>query len=358
MRPVNDATLRKIIFASGKPMASQTVIENNNLENSIDQQQQLLQQPQAPFPAGRELLLECITPDLGQPKANVWLWFRNNQPISGPTNPGADDGDSMVMAMIPSGDNNNPISGRELSATSSLRLRMGDRGRQRRWNEASGPSQADQLQEESANQPQPQSEIRLLAAGRYLFIPTIQLAHKGNYSCVAVNRLGSSLQQPQQQQSGNQHSTGPSNFNSERDSYQVRVALAPSFVKPLPVKTYWLESAETRQLELVCHVQCEPICKIEWLKNNEPLDISRQLELAGFSSIQYQIKQSIMDESPAANLFKSVESRLLIKFGGENQYANLKIRQLLSNVNYTCQSSPNSMGPPVRSTTRLTVQCK
>lgn len=406
------------------------------------------QQQQQPLPAGKELLLECVTPDLGQPRANIWLWFKNGQPIEssssslslGPlgnrfplansnnNNPSsatietevalsdlisnrdgnpitgqpqelsgiASSSSSSSSAPIGANNNNNNNSNNKLTRrgngpASELPQDAGDEATAREIHRP--PLILDNQQQQQQQQANGGSNIRLINSGRYLYIASIQLGHKGNYSCVAVNRLGSSqkLQQPQQYQG--------------RDSYLVSVALAPSFVQPLASRTYWPETPiatisneqslattttttiaanNRQQLELVCHIQCEPICQVEWLRNNDPLDLKRQSESLSSNYVTYTVKQTIYDENLEANLFKSVESKLVIQFldyqpgsghsfsqrstsssSGQQQQSQqqyrdkiLERRALLSGSNYTCQSSPNSMGPPVRSTTKFIVQCE
>lgn len=274
---------------------------------------------------------------------------------------------------------------------------------------------------------------KLVASGRYLFIPSIQLAHRGNYSCVAVNRLGTgtSFSPP----SSTQSSRSPSG----RDSYQLRVALAPSFVQQLPTRTYWQETAQGmataatvpapnkseasstagitqdsgvahssvqskdggEQLKMVCRVQCEPICHIEWLRNGEPIDILSKNSNNNNNNngnmmnnyVSYHVRHTIMDENEAANMFRSLESELVLSFHGLGSPASqsgdssklddgsssssssgsgtninkkplidrdklLERRYLLNNSNFTCRSSPNTMGGPVESTTIFSVQCE
>lgn len=367
VQPLLDPTLRDAILKTGRP--AHTAKSANELTES-----ESANQPQQPFAAGRELLLECITPDLGQPRANIWLWFKNGQPIESAGNINPSD-ETLT-------DQDNPINGQDLSQASQPSMSDSHHRRRNGAPVVVAPQHQQSPQKQAITLSIPmmeQSKIKLISSGRYLFVPSIQLIHKGNYSCVAVNRLGASGFQ----------SSVPANL--ERDSYQVRIALAPSFVQPLATLTYWPEvyvpsavattatsldhSTNIRQLELVCHVQCEPICQIEWLRNNEPLDYNRQSGSMRSNFVTYQVKQSIMEENVEANLFKSIESRLVLQFregpinghtGGEQNSAQhqldrdrtLERRNLLNGANYTCQTSPNSMGPPVKSTTKFIVQCK
>lgn len=327
------------------------------------------QQQDQPIQAGSEFLLECSTPDLGQPRANIWLWFKNSQPIEATS--------SQLIAhqhSTPSTTNtrNNPdgviLNNHDPSTSIDNEERLASYPivmEKQRKIAAQIPSLSNGHQPSSSELGSEEHlKIKLIGSGRYLYIPSIQLIHKGNYSCVAVNRFGSELQQQ----------SPVVNSAAESDIYMLRVALAPSFVQPLAARTYWSEMPLTTtssdlnynpdsrtQFELVCHIQCEPICQIDWLKNNKPLNISTQLESPTSKYILYQITQKIVDENIEANLFRSVESRLVFQFIDSTNLSRDKIlerRHLLNHANYTCQSSPNSLGPTVRSTTRLVVQCK
>lgn len=422
VRPVSDALTRKLILASGRPahLASSPATAAN--KDDQQRQQQIRPPQQAPLNAGAELLLECVTQELGQPKANIWLWFRNGQTVESiPFQVNSQQQQSQLLIPPTSGESqpilggqDNPISEAGLSPPTSdildrenTRIVRSNGRRQTKEENEEKEEEAqaqtddntkkvrDQEASKEGNRNDNQLKARSLASGRYLFIPSIQLAHKGNYSCVAVNRLGSGPSAPNQS-------------SNERDSYQVRVALAPSFVQPLASRTYWSETQakptntsvasssssspwigpvsgtktipaiqDNQQLDLVCHVQCEPICQIDWLRNNEPLDLKRQSESPLGNYVSHQVRQTLMDENDATNQFRSIESRLTLQFhdirpsSGDvpssdqdkrllmiDRERMLERRQLLNGANYTCQSSSNSMGPAVKSTTKFIVQCK
>lgn len=388
MRPVRDAASREHGLHSGEINRPATI----DGSDPVDPHSQA-----APLAAGQKVLLECATQDPGQPRANAWLWFKNGQPIDSRSLIQANNNDSN-----PSNANNNvrdsilddnPISGLDLSSARA----QSDGGAQRRNQHSSknelvsllGHENEETISGSNGNSDrellEPSEKMKLLGSGRYLFIPFVQLVHKGNYSCVALNRFGSGPQ---------------SSSSSERDSYKLNVALAPSFVQALPQRTYWPEvsslpspsaaagmkpSSSSSSLpgdglmitELVCHVQCDPMCTIEWLRNGRPIDLKgkwlEQDDLVaatndGPNYVTHQIRQSILDENLEANLFKSIESRLILKFqtmgNGEQSPAMfarervLARRSYLNVSNYTCQSTPNSMGPAVRSTSKFVVQCK
>lgn len=390
MRPVSDPAQRRSILTSGGPVSAASVIESSAQDPRSARQT---------F-AGRELLLECYTSDLGQPRADGWLWFKNGQPIKELPNLSASKTQHQSTANNPSNTNDelagdfvqrnashNPITGHEPNVfssahsqppTTTISANIVSTQLNRRDGQSYTTTREELLQQQQrqlrASDEHP--NIKLISSGRYLFIPSIQLVHKGNYSCVAVNRLGIGSDQ-----STSKHSSATTTTTAvimERDSFPLRVALAPSFVQPLATRTYWPETYITaseakdqsdnhhRQLELVCHVQCDPICQIEWLRNNEPLDLRRQAESLNSNYVTYQVKNSVMDENVDANQFKSVHSKLIMQFQDSSSSSlrridrdkTLERRALLNGSNYTCQSSPNSMGAPVRSTTKFVVQCE
>lgn len=426
VRPIEDPrSIRSILARSGQSTADSTVIDHAPLfPNSLDSP--LVQQT---LSAGRELMLECVTPNLGRPQANLWLWFRNDQPIEFTmidqqqqqqqrhsqaqtqtvTNyemdpPGVLDNAKLVDGISSSTHSNSIRAGRDLSPSASLSLRASSSSSRNKMLMERRKRNGNQFESEIGQEPQigapnPSSsgassqQTNLINSGRYLYIPSIQLAHKGNYSCVAVNRLGSELQHS---------SDGGSNTNSlAREEYQLRVSLAPSFIQSLARQVFWPEfsskqsgipsgSLESRHLEMVCHVQCEPICHIEWLKNGQPIDLfssNRRFTDSDDGSlddlVSHQVENTIIGENADTNKFRSIESKLVLKFfeplmdndgklqqsrgrvekRQQQQRATTKtdaseLRRLLSGTNYTCQSGPNSVGPAVKSTTKLIVQCE
>ena len=463
MRPVTESSIHSLVLASGKlAHSSASVIDHTSTSASVSSNSwtsaskvaggggsnwapsstaDINAMDSRPVSAGKELLLECVTQDLGQPRANIWLWFKDGQtiesltleqqqqqyeqaPAAATNNNDIDNNEEHKPPLPDTRDDlilkqDNPISDRlpDLSDSNSNNINSSEvqvgQNQLKILNTRSAtnlPTVTDEQRQQQQQQQQHslhhQTKARLLASGRYLFIPSIQLAHKGNYSCVALNRLGpgngivtsstSSVQetalQQQQQQSG------------RSDSYRLRVALAPSFVQPLAPRTYWQEvqtvseandvasaSTEThpatannytgpskelqqqQQLELTCHVQCEPICHIEWLRNNEFLDLKRQSD----NIVSYHVRHTVIAEHVQSNMFKSIESKLVLQFrtlpasalsSGADQTADKRLRidrdkrlerrHYLNNSNFTCQSSSNIMGPSVRSTTQFVVQCK
>lgn len=388
VRPVRDTILRQQVLQQTESTRT-TINAFNEPDESFE--------ANAPLAADRKLLLECVTPDPGQPRANAWLWFKNGQPI---------DPKSLLQAnnVNPSENNvrdstlshDNTMDSSTIQAQTNRLAQRRDHGSLA--NEAISSVQHENEESDStsisgSNSSDREMELKeekmkLLSSGRYLYIPSIQLAHKGNYSCVAMNRFGAGPQRQQQ--------SSPSDDRMERDSFNLNVALAPSFVRALPPRIYWSEISSSAAsgakpptpssapsslasgdgqiiMELVCHVQCDPICNIEWLRNGQPIDDMKskwQEQEASLNYVGHQIRQSILDENLEANLFKSIESKLVLKLQHQPNAATdqsaemftrervLARRNYLNGSNFTCQSTPNSVGPAVKSTSKFVVQCK
>ena len=92
-------------------------------------------------------------------------------------------------------------------------------------------------------------------------------------------------------------------------------------------------------------MECFPLCEIVWLKNGLPLG----------ESDFYSIKTSTLPPDPAKSDFESVLSTLTWNL---TAWPNGQLDRLHDNANYTCQSTSNSVGAGVSSTTYFRVECK
>ena len=291
-----------------------------------------------------------------------------------------------------------------------------------------------------------------LASGRYLLIPFIQLAHRGNYSCSAVNRFVSEAPTTKAA-NGNDSPPAEKGPDSSEGAFALSIGLGPKLARSLASETSWPEvqigppssssagfgtgslqsvdgvdvgqelnwrpnpAGRGRQLELICHVQCEPICQIEWLHNNEPLESKVATVdalggrvggnfglLGGTNLVSYEVRERFVGQNETRNQFGGLESRLVLQFNAgpdatsldlSNNEANnettssgtttttttmanisagrekirlqlmdrqneqrLARRRLLDGSNFTCQSGANAFGPPVRSSTKFVLQCE
>lgn len=117
----------------------------------------------------------------------------------------------------------------------------------------------------------------------------------------------------------------------------------PTFIQRLKPYTGALYAA--KDVSLQCQVECYPLCEIVWLKNGLPL---------GESEI-YSIKTSTLPPDPTKSDFESVLSTLTWNM---TAWPNGVLDRFTDNANYTCQSTSNSVGAGVSSTTYFRVECK
>lgn len=101
----------------------------------------------------------------------------------------------------------------------------------------------------------------------------------------------------------------------------------------------------SKEVFLSCHVECFPLCEIVWLKNGLPIG---ETEL-------YSIKTTTLPPDQTKSDFESVLSTL---FWNLTAWPNGQLDRQLDNANYTCQSTSNSVGAGVSSTTHFHVECK
>jgi len=100
-----------------------------------------------------------------------------------------------------------------------------------------------------------------------------------------------------------------------------------------------------KDVSLSCHVECFPLCEIVWLKNGLPI---------GESEL-YSIKTSTLPPDQTKSDFESVLSTLIWNL---TAWPNGQLDRMHDNANYTCQSTSNSVGAGVSSTTHFHVECK
>ncbi|ODM99879.1 Hemicentin-1 [Orchesella cincta] len=160
-----------------------------------------------------------------------------------------------------------------------------------------------------------QSEIR---SYNWTIYP-VSLETRANFSCQAVNEAG----------------FGNPAFAT------IDVYAPPTFIQRLTPYTGALFTA--KDVSLSCQVECFPLCEIVWLKNGLPLG----------ESDFYSIKTSTLPPDPAKSDFESVLSTLTWNL---TAWPNGQLDRLHDNANYTCQSTSNSVGAGVSSTTYFRVE--
>lgn len=368
---------------------------------------------QVPKAAGSELVLECVTRALGRPKASMWLWLKDNRSIEAPPM-GLDEvlaadsnGSGNIQADDETADSGLVVDSTQLSSpnnaiasakrmqrrlvyskpieppTATTQTQTGT-GRAVQREQASGGGVAGKTLSESG--------MRLIANGRFLYFASLELKHKGNYSCVALNRFGSMQLQQQQQQRhlstsgasgqpatsswGMRPATGDGHERDHQratDTFELKLGIGPTMERLMGAQTRWLDAAPGRSatagpknnnkspLELVCRAKCEPICEIGWHLDGgaelpAPSNQQRSTSSAGRSngghSFAYEIKRLRSDEDQANNAFAATESRLIVYL------SDYERRRSLSGANFTCTTTPNTFGASASSTTQLQVECK
>ncbi|KAM7313409.1 hemicentin-1 [Ixodes scapularis] len=153
----------------------------------------------------------------------------------------------------------------------------------------------------------------LNVTGHTLVTEPVSTTTQGNYSCAAVNKVGAGLA-----------------------AHWVLDALAPpSFVRPLPVTGGSLRNASAVSLE--CVVECDPLCEVSWLRNNDSLA----------DSPFFQVSNAVRPEG--GGHFHSVASVLSWNM------SHLPPSSFDFNT-FTCQSTGNEIGPPVSSSMLFRVE--
>ncbi|XP_035207910.1 B-cell receptor CD22-like [Stegodyphus dumicola] len=159
-------------------------------------------------------------------------------------------------------------------------------------------------------------EDRILnETGPLLHLKPITVTTQGNYSCAAVNDIG----------------PGPASY------FSLSAVAPPAFVKKLPERGGVLRN--TTNVQLFCHVECHPLCELEWLRNNESLR----------DSIVFESKLAHHRPDPRRNLFSSISSVLTWNM-------SLLPVNSFDYATFTCRSSGNEIGAGVSSTMAFRVE--
>ncbi|XP_049272255.1 hemicentin-2 isoform X1 [Rhipicephalus sanguineus] len=155
--------------------------------------------------------------------------------------------------------------------------------------------------------------VPLNVTGATLVTEPVTTATQGNYSCAAVNQVG----------------IGALAF------WILDAQAPPSFLRSLPATGGSLRNATAVSLE--CVVECDPVCEVRWLRNNETLD----------ESPFFHASQAVRPEG--GGHFHSVASILSWNM------SQLPPSSFDYNT-FTCQSSENAVGPGVSSTMLFRVE--
>ncbi|RZF42221.1 hypothetical protein LSTR_LSTR004370 [Laodelphax striatellus] len=151
-------------------------------------------------------------------------------------------------------------------------------------------------------------------------IDPVTLETDANFTCSAVNLGG----------------------ESESDTVHIKVYAPPAFIERLP--PYYGALMNAQKISISCRVECSPICSIIWTKNGRVIDQS---------NTRYSVQTSILRPDTRTNDFESVYSTLIWNMSA---WPGNQLDRIHDNSNYTCQSTGNSVGVGVKSTTIFGVE--
>ncbi|EFN82322.1 Titin [Harpegnathos saltator] len=154
-----------------------------------------------------------------------------------------------------------------------------------------------------------------------LFIESVNLETKANFTCLAYNEAGD----------GDQATTF------------IDVSAAPTFIKKL--SSYRGFAYNWHNVSIMCWIECAPICNISWLRNDTPMDFSK--------TNRYYVSNVYYPPDPRTNDFESIRSTLMWNL---TAWPNNHLDRAEDDVKFTCKSSSNGIGPGVESSTYFHVE--
>lgn len=160
---------------------------------------------------------------------------------------------------------------------------------------------------------------RLHITNKTLVIDDADLYHEGNYSCSAFNDVGF----------------------GEKGYHFLDIKVPPRFITSLP-KIHGA-ARDASFYNVTCRVECDPICDIEWFKNDKSI----------MDSDLYIINREILPEEEENGYFSSVISVLRWNM---TAWPGGKLERERDTANYTCQSTDNEVGEEVQSTMQFSVE--
>ena len=151
-------------------------------------------------------------------------------------------------------------------------------------------------------------------------ISPVTLETQSSLSCAAVNRVG----------------------RGNADTKTIEVSAPPSFIESLHPYTGF--TATSRNVSLLCQVECSPLCDILWLKDGVPITDN---------SDYFTIRTRQVPPNYSKNDFESVKS--VLAWNLEN-WPQGRLSRSEDNSNFTCKTSSNGIGPGVTSSTHFRVE--
>ncbi|KAH8233853.1 hypothetical protein KR032_000185, partial [Drosophila birchii] len=151
-------------------------------------------------------------------------------------------------------------------------------------------------------------------------VEPIGLDSRTNYSCYAYNEGGKGLMA----------------------TVNLEVHAPPFFIKNLAPYTGILHSSTNATL--TCRIECVPRCDIHWQKDGVQIEKNNS---------RYFVKEKYMEASPATGDFESILS--VLHFNMPNWPRN-KFDIDADNANYSCTSTPNTVGAGIKSATYFSIE--
>ncbi|XP_034251543.1 hemicentin-1 isoform X2 [Thrips palmi] len=155
-------------------------------------------------------------------------------------------------------------------------------------------------------------------------INPVTLRTRSNFTCLAVNEGG----------------------EGESATAEINVLAPPSFIERL--NPYEGAPFNATHINISCQVECQPLCDVNWLKNGQPVELSRGADMA-----MYSVRNVVVDPDYNRGDFDSIRSTLIWNMAA---WPNGQLDRVHDNANYTCQSSGNPVGNGVKSTTIFGVE--
>ncbi|XP_067007165.1 nephrin isoform X1 [Anabrus simplex] len=152
-------------------------------------------------------------------------------------------------------------------------------------------------------------------------IDPVTLETQSNFTCLAYNEGG----------------------DGEPATVYIEVLVPPAFIERLP--PYHGVLLSSQHINISCRVECSPKCEVQWLKNDKLLDTA--------NGSLYTVQNVALPPDTSSNDFQSIRSTLVWNMSA---WPGGQLDRIHDNANYTCQSTSNSVGAGVKSTTIFGVE--
>jgi len=148
----------------------------------------------------------------------------------------------------------------------------------------------------------------------------LRVGSEDNISCSAMNEVG----------------------YGDSSTLNFEVFVPPTFITKLSERSNFL--SDSKHLSLLCQVECVPLCKIKWLRNEE---------IINENDSKYTITEEIIEEDLNTNQFKLVSSKL---FWNLENFPTEKLDHNELNFTISCEAAETDVGLAISSTTHITVE--